>query len=321
MSASSRVFAVSMFGPFRLSPRITDAFVVCSMCGYFYWTGSWGDARTVYASTSWYLTCNTGFYLRPGTSAYGTCTGGKTCSYDPNQAYQGTSRRWDAGCLMHLYSALLLAAYSAHGRNVIDPWTYHCWHRFLQEAAPTCAPISIQGTCDAGSADCLTALVCIIRTIIAKRVLLDLMMSAQTQPSSSALPCHLQLMHVVLQVHLVRLLHLPAGSACVDGLSRALLTSVVLSSPTPSSPLQLVRLQLPQRHLRRVLPTRRRQRHQPTLRDGHGHLRLDVRQGVLRGSRVPHVPGRRQLVRRRHQLRRVRGQRGARQRAARQAVG
>jgi hypothetical protein len=61
------------------------------MCGYFYWTGSWGDARTVYASTSWYLTCNTGFYLRPGTSPWGTCTGGKTCSYDPNQAYQGTS--------------------------------------------------------------------------------------------------------------------------------------------------------------------------------------------------------------------------------------
>lgn len=61
-----------------------------SFCGYFYWTGSYGTCQTRYLSTAWTGACNDGYYRRPGTSTGGTCTGGKTCCYDPNQGYAGS---------------------------------------------------------------------------------------------------------------------------------------------------------------------------------------------------------------------------------------
>lgn len=61
------------------------------LCGYFYWTGSWGVCQDVTRNDyNWYLTCNPGYYLRPGTSNNGACYGYKTCCYDPGQGYAGS---------------------------------------------------------------------------------------------------------------------------------------------------------------------------------------------------------------------------------------
>lgn len=61
-----------------------------SFCGYFYWTGSYGTCKTRYLTTSWTGACNDGYYRRAGTANTGTCTGGKTCCYDPGQGYAGS---------------------------------------------------------------------------------------------------------------------------------------------------------------------------------------------------------------------------------------
>jgi len=61
--------------------------VRCSFCGYFYWDGSNGQCRSRYLSTSWTMSCNTGFYLRAGTSIYGVCNGEKSCCYDSAGGY------------------------------------------------------------------------------------------------------------------------------------------------------------------------------------------------------------------------------------------
>lgn len=61
-----------------------------SFCGYFEWTGSYGVCQTRYLTTSWTGACIDGYYRRAGTVNTGTCTGGKTCCYDPSQGYAGS---------------------------------------------------------------------------------------------------------------------------------------------------------------------------------------------------------------------------------------